>query len=84
MIISVFLPQPDDDVLQPPESSCTSPLILPWTCCLPACLPACPPAHLPACLRCVGGGYDPDLTLLADRHCCIFRTAAQMWADHGL
>jgi acetoin utilization deacetylase AcuC-like enzyme len=32
----------------------------------------------------VGGGYDADLDVLADRHICLHRAAAQMWQDHGL
>lgn len=32
----------------------------------------------------VGGGYAPDLPVLAARHCWLHRAAAQMWQDHGL
>ena len=32
----------------------------------------------------VGGGYDADLGVLADRHCWLHRAAAQLWRDHAL
>ncbi len=32
----------------------------------------------------IGGGYHPDLTVLAHRHCLLHRAAAQMFADHKL
>lgn len=32
----------------------------------------------------VGGGYSPDLTVLARRHCQLHRAAKQMWEDYEL
>jgi len=32
----------------------------------------------------IGGGYHPDLTVLARRHCLLHRAAAQMFVDHKL
>eukprot|EP00798_Chlamydomonas_sp_ICE-L_P026380 gene26381-17474_t len=32
----------------------------------------------------VGGGYDADLNVLADRHICLHRAATQMWSDYEL
>ena len=32
----------------------------------------------------VGGGYDDDLDVLADRHICLHRAASLMWEQHGL
>lgn len=32
----------------------------------------------------VGGGYDRDLAVLAERHMALHRAALRMWTDHGL
>ena len=32
----------------------------------------------------VGGGYDADLDVLADRHILLFEAARRMWVDHEL
>lgn len=32
----------------------------------------------------IGGGYHPDLTVLARRHCLLHQAAAQMFIDHKL
>eukprot|EP00775_Hariotina_reticulata_P004752 gene4752-5002_t len=32
----------------------------------------------------VGGGYDRDLDVLAERHMVLHRAALQMWKEHGL
>ena len=32
----------------------------------------------------VGGGYDEDLDVLADRHVWLHWAAMKMWEDHGL
>ena len=32
----------------------------------------------------VGGGYSPDLTVLARRHCQLHRAAKEMWDSYGL
>lgn len=32
----------------------------------------------------VGGGYDTDLAVLAERHMVLHRAALRMWTDHGL
>ncbi len=32
----------------------------------------------------VGGGYSPDLDVLARRHCCLHRAAMDMWTDYCL
>ncbi|GAX76398.1 hypothetical protein CEUSTIGMA_g3843.t1 [Chlamydomonas eustigma] len=32
----------------------------------------------------IGGGYDSDLDVLADRHICLHRAALRMWREHGL
>ena len=32
----------------------------------------------------IGGGYHPDLTVLARRHCLLHLAAAQMFVDHKL
>lgn len=32
----------------------------------------------------VGGGYDSDLDVLADRHIWLHHSALHMWNDHGL
>lgn len=32
----------------------------------------------------VGGGYDNDLDVLADRHICLHEAALRMWQDHML
>lgn len=32
----------------------------------------------------VGGGYDDDLDVLADRHINLHWAASKMWLDHGL
>ena len=31
-----------------------------------------------------GGGYDPDLTVLAKRHSLLHRAASQLFTEHGL
>ncbi len=32
----------------------------------------------------VGGGYDADLDVLADRHIVLHKTAAHLWDDYQL
>ncbi len=32
----------------------------------------------------VGGGYDDDLDVLADRHICLHWAASKMWREHRL
>ena len=32
----------------------------------------------------VGGGYCPDLTVLARRHCILHRAASMMWESYEL
>lgn len=32
----------------------------------------------------VGGGYSPDLSVLARRHALLHTAAVQLWADHRL
>lgn len=32
----------------------------------------------------VGGGYSPDLDVLAQRHCCLHRAASEMWGTYEL
>lgn len=32
----------------------------------------------------VGGGYDKDLNVLAERHMLLHKAALQMWQEYGL
>ena len=51
----------------------------------------CPVQVLDTCLAAdipvagyVGGGYSPDLTTLARRHCQLHRAAKEMWENYSL
>lgn len=33
---------------------------------------------------CVGGGYDTDLDVLAERHMVLHKAALRIWRDYGL
>ena len=61
---------------------------MPWEnapkqCCLVQVLDTCLAADVPLAGY-VGGGYSPDLTTLARRHCQLHRAAKEMWESYSL
>lgn len=46
-------------------------------------LDTCLAAGVPVCGY-VGGGYSPDLDVLARRHCTLHRAASMMWDSYQL
>ena len=46
-------------------------------------LDTCLAAGVPVCGY-VGGGYSPDLDVLARRHCTLHRAASEMWDSYEL